>query len=221
MASSVADALKQIPADMIKTVEVITSPSAKYDAEGATGIINIITKKNDLQGYFLNVDLGAGNRGSMLGLQGSMRQGKFGATLGGHGRIGYNKAQTTLNQTTILNGISTNTTQTADAFDNPIFGRYNLGLDYDIDKNQSLSGGIRYGIRNFTRTQDQLTQIMNNAFSTQQNRYIDSKDLSNSVDVNVDYIHIYTSITIRSGFSLATLSSSLSELGIRDRRASF
>jgi outer membrane receptor protein involved in Fe transport len=194
MASSVADALKQIPADMIKTVEVITSPSSKYDAEGATGIINIITKKNDLQGYFLNVDLGTGNRSSSLGLQGSLRQGKFGATLGGHGRAMYNKSTTELAQSTLLKGITAQTTQTAEAKDNPIHGRYNLGLDYDIDAKQSLSGGIRYGIRNFSRTQNQLTTIipdLSRSLSLSQNRFIDSKDLSNSVDVNVDYIHIY------------------------------
>ena len=106
VASSIADALKMIPADLIKTVEVITSPSAKYDAEGSAGIINIITKKSSIEGLTLNLDSGVGLRASNLGLNGSYRSGKFGMTLGGFGRAFYNKANTTLDQTTVKNGVS-------------------------------------------------------------------------------------------------------------------
>ncbi len=82
-ASSVADALKQIPADQIKSVEVITSPSAKYDAEGSAGIIDIILKKSTAQGFTLNIDGTAGMRGSNLGLNANYRTGKMGFSLGG------------------------------------------------------------------------------------------------------------------------------------------
>ncbi len=192
MASSVADALKQIPADMIKSVEVITSPSAKYDAEGSGGIINIITKKNNLEGKTLSVDLGAGNRGTNLGLNGSLRKGKFGANLGGFGRLGYNKASTTLDQSTLVNGKTILTKQTSDAYDNPLFGHYNLGMDYDIDKTQSLTGGVRLGMRNFKRTQDQTTNLFEGTTPLSSTmRDINSLDFSNSVDVNLDYVKTY------------------------------
>jgi outer membrane receptor for ferrienterochelin and colicin len=190
VASSVADALKQIPADQIKSVEVITSPSAKYDAEGSAGIINIITKKNNLEGLTLNVDAGVGIRGSNLGLNGNYRKGKMGFSLGGFGRANYNiKGRFSNEQVT---GSTTNL-QSADTRNEGLFGHYNLGWDYDIDKKNALAASVRFGLRNQKSWQDDLTTqsfendvlqrttIANNA----------SKDLSNNVDANFTYTHYY------------------------------
>ncbi|AEI47146.1 TonB-dependent receptor domain-containing protein [Runella slithyformis] len=192
VASSIADALKMIPADLIKSVEVITSPSAKYDAEGSAGIINIITKKSTLQGLTLNADAGVGARGSNLSLNGNYRQGKLGITLGGFGRVFYNKAATTLDQTTIQNGASLLTKQATDAYDNGLFGRYNLGFDYELSKTQSLSAGVSFGTRNMVRSQDMTSNLFrNNVLSSTTYRDVTTKDLSNNVDMNLDYIRTF------------------------------
>lgn len=191
VASSVADALKQIPADQIKTVEVITSPSAKYDAEGSGGIINIITKKNTLEGLTLNIDAGIGLRGSNLGLNGNYRKKKMGFSLGGFGRSNYNINGDFENNQTFDNGRTT--IQRGDNRSNGLFGNYTLGWDYDINKKNSLAASVRYGLRNNNSYQDDLRSITQLNGATLSNSLSNNKtvDQSGTIDLNLTYTHLY------------------------------
>lgn len=189
-AGSIADALKMIPAEDIKSVEVITSPSAKYDAEGSAGIINIITKKNVLQGATLGINSSVGLRGSNLGLNGALRKGKLGLSLGGWGRGGYNTFGSFEN-VQVTNGITN--TQNADTHDNGLFGHYTFGLDYDFDKNNFINSSVRYGVRDRHGYQDNLlTQTyIGGALDSTSLRNSNSVGSSLGLDVNVGYTHLY------------------------------
>ncbi|MFI5162072.1 MAG: outer membrane beta-barrel protein [Sphingobacteriales bacterium] len=92
VAKNPSDILKSMPATNVERIEVITTPPAKYDAEGLSGIINIVTKKNADQGYNIGVNsrfntvFGAG-----YNLNGTLKEGKFGMSFfGGFGSNGNN-----------------------------------------------------------------------------------------------------------------------------------
>lgn len=75
-ATDLADFLRAMPADNIKSIEVINNPSSRFDAEGAAGVINIKLKKNDLNGINGSANLGhryngihAPNAGANLNLK--------------------------------------------------------------------------------------------------------------------------------------------------------
>ena len=58
------EALRQLPAESIERIEVITSPSARYDAEGSAGILNIILRRSKLQGLNGAMTANIGNFGT-------------------------------------------------------------------------------------------------------------------------------------------------------------
>lgn len=191
VASNISDALKQIPAEEIKAIEVITSPSAKYDAEGTGGVINIVTKKNNLQGMSLNVNSTAGYRASNLGLNASLKTGKMGFTLGGFGRAGYNILGSFNNEQLVTNrdGSTLNIHQSADTRLNQLFGRYNFGWDYDINDYNFMTASVSFGVRNRSSYQDGLLTdtYMGDILMSSVLRDVEISNLSNNVDVNYNY----------------------------------
>ena len=194
-AGNLADALKQIPADEIKSVEVITSPSARYDAEGTGGIINIITKKNNLQGGTLSINSGVGYRGSNLRLNAGYRTGKLGLTLGGNGYAGYNILGSLENEQIATNEFGTvlsRTNQFAETVSSRVSGRYNFGWDYTFNKYHFIGGGVNYRIFDSRNDQDdRLTEITDNSGSRSFTQDVFTLTNSNSVDVNFNYIRSF------------------------------
>ncbi|WP_209331855.1 TonB-dependent receptor domain-containing protein [Lunatimonas salinarum] len=195
VASNVADALKQLPAEEIKSVEVITTPSAKYDAEGTGGVINIITKKNNLQGSSLNINSSAGNRSSTLGLNGSLKQGNMSWTLGGFGRSMYNVLGSFSNEQVITqpNGTLMNVLQQANTGTDMLMGRYNLGWDFELDPNQFLSTSVSFGLRNRENLQKSLLTetYVSDALINASLRDVATNDQANNIDANFNYIKTF------------------------------
>ncbi|MCF2444063.1 TonB-dependent receptor [Dyadobacter sp. CY345] len=103
MARSPGDALNMMPAGSIKSVEIITSPSARYDAEGAAGVINIITKKGqkNLSG---TMELVAGNLEQAINPRLSVNRDKWNINSTLHLHRFRSKELTILERTTLENG---------------------------------------------------------------------------------------------------------------------
>ena len=138
--------LEQIPSDAIESVEVITNPSAKYDASGGgAGILNIVLKKNKKTGYNGNVRAGVDKRGAVNGGGDfNVRQGKVNITASA--MVNQMKGRTTgttdrLNLTTIP---ETAVNQVNSSKNNGMFVFGKLGMDYFLSNKTTLSlSGVR------------------------------------------------------------------------------
>ncbi|HXB05913.1 MAG TPA: TonB-dependent receptor [Puia sp.] len=138
--------LDQIPADQIQSIEVMPNPSAKYDAQGNHGIINIVLKRNrkpGMNGSFTGVGSTLGETYGFANLNVYKHKWNFTFNAMAHGHRSIS------NSTTTLTDLATNTTSVQRGHSVTIgpFQSYRLGADYNMDAHNtfSLSGNLGFG----------------------------------------------------------------------------
>lgn len=141
--------LDQIPADAIASVEIITNPSAKFDASGGgAGILNIVMKKNRKTGYNGNVRSSIDSRARpSLGGDINLKQGKVNVFASAQGGMRKSISTVSTERTDFLNNGLASLRQENGPINRGFFGFARMGMDYFIDNRNTLSfaGNISRG----------------------------------------------------------------------------
>jgi len=174
--------LDQLPADIIDKVELITNPSAKFDASGGNaGILNIVLKKNKKVGYNGGLRSGVDSRGRInLGGDINIRQNKINAFLSGS----YNQRKSitnTMNDRDNLFSTPSSLYIVGKGVSTGFFGFFRGGLDFLVDNRNTISIAANYNRGQFDNTNTQradstvsgvytsYNDILNNSRSNFQN----------------------------------------------------
>ncbi len=146
-----SEALQQIPANSIESIEIITNPSAKYDPDGVGGIINVVLKKEKRKGYNGQVSANYGTFNSFGGdALFNFRTEKINFFVGGNygDRVFRGEGEThrktflTEDTTYILNSYSTN-------YRDRKSGSFRAGIDYYLNDNEIITVSGRYGLSGY------------------------------------------------------------------------
>lgn len=202
-----ASALKMIPAEEVKSVEVITSPTAKYDGEGQAGIINIITKKKQITGFNATVNGSVGTRVNRQSFNLNVGKGKFGISSRAMFRYGWKLPGESFSFRQNKTDGST-LVQISDTKGQWIGFGGNTEVYYDFNPYNSIVSSIGYrgqkqtgensaqdstytaSFTNITATEiiDEIIDSLRAIQAIDVNRYTDSETFNNSFEWTTDYI---------------------------------
>lgn len=182
--------LEQIPSKMIESIEVMTNPSSKYDPESTAGIINIVLKKQQDDGYNGNIstNVGTGDKyNTSVNL--NFRKNKFNFYASYNYRLFNMRGNGATNQQTFYNDSTyfNNSTSNSHMKMNGHFG--SLGMDYNYDKKNLFSISANYNYRDRSRDEDGLYHSFNGQNITTQmyTRKNYDDETGNGLDINLSH----------------------------------
>jgi ferric enterobactin receptor len=190
--SDIATALQMIPADEIKSVEIITSPGAKYDGEGDAGIVNIITKRKVIDGYKSTINGSFGNRMNKQSVNLSLGKGRFGISARGSARYSWpRKGESKFGRRSWdeidFNGDTTGLStlnQESKTFGNWVGIGGSINMYYDINAYNSIMSDIRFGSRGSFNENNTIT---NNNDTIIYKSFLETSSESKNIEWSTDY----------------------------------
>lgn len=185
--------LDQIPADNIERVEVITNPSAKFDASSSGGIINIVLKKNKRVGLNGIVSVGGGSPDIATGnINLNLRQGKFNFfTIGSLNQSGGRARSRSFRQNKEIGLLGSSFSQASWNDRLRRFGSVRFGADYFIDNRNTLSFTQNLVGGRFTNDQEQSQEFFTalNALERTGQRFSNSRSQFDRYNSQLNFVH--------------------------------
>lgn len=194
--------MDEIPADMIESIEVVTNPSARYEPDGISGIINVVLKKKQMLGFNISASVGAG----MSDDNKHVYFGKYNASLNLNFRLNkvnlflsYNLRRfgshnySDLYRENIFKNDTTFLTQTSQGSFSGMPQSLRGGLDYFINDNHTLSFEITY--RRHTNNNDNtISSFTDNSAKDTVSAYdqysTNIKKPTNSINASINYKYV-------------------------------
>jgi outer membrane receptor protein involved in Fe transport len=183
--------LESIPSSSVESVELITNPSAKYEAEGETGFINVVLKKNEDFGYNGQVMLSFGNKDKYnASATVSVKNKKFNI----YGNYSFQSLRFGISQTSDRYNTLTSTSY---LLDQPGIGNFRnlsnlgkVGIDYQIAKKQTLSFSTTLSLRKRDRDQNITNNIYDiaNVLNSQSISHNYNTEKGYNYDAALDYV---------------------------------
>lgn len=174
--------LDALPADAIERIEVVTNPSAKYDPDGTSGIINIVLKKNKLKGVngLISSTVATGpnfNPSASLSLR-NKRLNVFGAYAFNH-RQGFRNFSSDLTQT-FADGSTQTLSQNRDGLHFRDNQNIRGGLDFYVEERKTIGFSVNHRISEQTRTGDLNNVLLDGGSDTIRRSIRSAVDPSNN-----------------------------------------
>ncbi len=179
-----SDVLTSIPASSIKSVEVVTNPSAKYDPDGTAGIINIVLKRKSNLGFngIFNLNAGTGSKYTG-GTNFNYRTGdlNFYGDLSGR-MFEFNRTGIS-SRTNFFNGSTSYLDQSSNGGYNMYMNNINVGADYLFDDYNTLSFSTQ--LRQFhTNNSGDVFNSQLDGQSSLENYFVNSSEANRTVKAN-------------------------------------